>query len=77
MTIITIRFDPPSSTNFVDGAKNPSQQSGTLPILQVPIRLTNIWCGRPDEIMDPLPKLVVEGGPNLMVIMVISIPTVY
>lgn len=39
----------------VDGVQNPSQQRGTLPILQVPIRLTNVWCGRPDRIMDLLP----------------------
>ena len=39
----------------VDGGKNPSQQRETLPIPQVPIRLTNVWCGRLDGIMDPLP----------------------
>ena len=40
----------------VDGGKNPSQQRGSLPIPQVPIRLTNVWYGRPDEVMDPLPS---------------------
>ena len=40
----------------VDGGKNPSQQKGSLPIPQVPIRLTNVWYGRPDGIMDPLPS---------------------
>lgn len=55
MTIITIRFGPPSSTNFVDEGENPSQQRRTLPVPQVPIRLTNVWCGRPSGIMDPLP----------------------
>ena len=39
----------------VDWGKNPSQQRETLPVLQVPIRLMNIWCGRLDGIMDPLP----------------------
>ena len=38
----------------VDGGKNTSQQRGSLPILQVPIRLTNVWYGRPDRIMHPL-----------------------
>ena len=47
---------PPSSTNFVDGGKNPLQQKGSLPIPQVLIRLTNIWYGKPDGIMDPLPS---------------------
>ena len=37
-----------------DGGKNPLQQRETLPISQVPIRLTNIWYGRLDGIMDPL-----------------------
>ena len=41
---------------FVDGGKNPSQQRGSLPVSQVPIRLTNIWYGRPDGIMDLLPS---------------------
>ena len=40
----------------IDGGKNPSQQTGSLPIPQVPIRLTNISYGRPDGIMDPLPS---------------------
>ena len=55
---------PPSSTNFVDGGKNPSQQRGSLPVPQVPIRLMNVWYGRLNEIMDPLPSkvwLVVVG----------------
>ena len=39
---------------YADGGKNPSQQRGSLPILQVPIRLTNVWYGRPDGVMDPL-----------------------
>ena len=46
---------PPSSTNFVDGEKNPSQQGGSLPVPQIPIRLMNVWYGRPDGVMDPLP----------------------
>ena len=37
----------------VDGGENPSQQSETLPVPQVPIRLMNIWNGRLDEIIDP------------------------
>ena len=40
----------------VDGGKNPLQQRGSLPVPQVPIRLTNVWYGRPDGIMDPLPS---------------------
>ena len=40
---------------LVDGGKNPLQQRETLPILQVPIRLTNVWCGKLDEVIDPLP----------------------
>ena len=55
MTVRTIRFIPPSNANFVDGGKYPSQTRGTLTIPQDTIRLTNIWCGRPDGIMDPLP----------------------
>ena len=55
MTILTVNFVPPSSTNFVDEGKNPSQQRETHPIPQVPIRFTNIWYGRLDKIMDPLP----------------------
>ena len=39
----------------VDGGKNPSQQRETLSIPKVPIRLTIIWYGRLDRIMDPLP----------------------
>ena len=44
--------------DLVDGGKNPSQQRETLPVPQVPIRLTNVWCGRLDRIMDPLPSKV-------------------
>ena len=40
----------------VDVGKNPSQQRGSLPVPQVPIRLTNVCYGKPDEIMDPLPS---------------------
>ena len=40
---------------FVEGGKNPSKQRETLPVLQVPIRLTNIWTGKLNGIMDPLP----------------------
>ena len=40
----------------VEGGKNPSQQRGSLPVPQVPIRLTNIWYGRANEIMDLLPS---------------------
>jgi hypothetical protein len=40
----------------VDRGKNPSQQRGSLPVPQVPIRLTNVWYGRPNGIMDPLPS---------------------
>ena len=40
----------------VDGGKNPSQQRETLPIPQVPIRLTNVWYRRLEKIMDPLPS---------------------
>ena len=39
----------------VDRGENTSQQRGTLLVLQVPIRLTNVWCGKLDEIMDLLP----------------------
>ena len=42
-------------TCHVDGGRNPSQQRGSLPIPQVPIRIMNVWCGRLDRIMDPLP----------------------
>ena len=41
---------------YVDGDKNTSQQRETLPILQVPIRLTNVWYGKLDKIMDSLPS---------------------
>ena len=41
---------------LVDRGKSPSQQRGSLPVPQVPIRLTNIWYGRPDGIMGPLPS---------------------
>ena len=47
---------PPSSANFVNGGKNPSQQRGLLLILQVPIKLMNVWYGKPDGIMDSLPS---------------------
>ena len=40
----------------IDEGKNPSQQREILPILQVPIRLTNVWCGGINKIMDPLPS---------------------
>ena len=40
---------------IVDGGKNPWQQREMLAIPQVPIRLTNIWNGRLDGIMDSLP----------------------
>ena len=40
---------------YVDRGKNTSQQRGSLPIPQVPIRLVNIWYGSPDGIMDLLP----------------------
>lgn len=33
----------------------PHNKEGSLPILQVPNRLMNVWCGRPNEIMAPLP----------------------
>ena len=39
----------------VDGGKNLSEQRGSLPVSQVPIRLTNVWCGGPNEIMAMLP----------------------
>ena len=59
MTVKPLGSSPPSSANFVDGGKNPSQQKETLPIPQVPIRLQirlmNIWNGRLDAIMEPLP----------------------
>ena len=50
--VLAMRFSP---RFHVDGEKIPSQQRGSLPIPQVPIRLTNVWCGRLDGIMDPLP----------------------
>ena len=40
----------------LDGGKNPLQQRGSLPVPQVPIRLMNVWYGRPDGILDPLPS---------------------
>ena len=40
----------------VDRGKNLLQQRETLPVPQVPIRLTNVWYGRLDGIMDPLPS---------------------
>ena len=39
----------------IDGGKNCSQQRGSLPAPQVPIRLTNFWYGRINGVMDPLP----------------------
>lgn len=48
----------------VDGGKNLSQQMEVLPILQVSIRVTDVWYGKIDEIVDPLPSnvwLVVVG----------------
>ena len=36
----------------VDGGKNPSQQRERLLVPQVPIRLTSVWYGRLDRIMD-------------------------
>ena len=51
--IIQVQCEHVSSS--VDGGKNTLQQRGSLPILEDPIRLMNVWCGRPDEIMDPLP----------------------
>ena len=39
-----------------DKGKNPSQKRETLPVPQVPIRLTNVWYSRIDGIMDPLPS---------------------
>ena len=44
--------------SFVDRGKNPLQQRGSLLIPQVPIRLTNVWYGSPDGIMNPLPSYV-------------------
>ena len=55
MTIKIFRLALLLAPNFFDGGGNPSQQKGSLPILQVPIRLTDVWCGRPHEIMEPLP----------------------
>ena len=43
---------------LIDGGKNLSQQRETLPILQVPVILTNVWYRRVDGIMDPLPSNV-------------------
>ena len=42
----------------IDRGKNPSQQRETLPIPQVPIRLMNVWYGRINMIIDPLPYKV-------------------
>ena len=36
----------------------PRNKEGSLPVPQVPIRLMNVWCGRLDGIMDPLPSKV-------------------
>ena len=54
MTVKHLGF-PPSSANVVDGGKGPLQQRETLPIPEVQIRLTNIWYGRLDGVMEPLP----------------------
>ena len=40
----------------IDEGKNTSQQRETLPIPQVSIRLTNVWYGRLNGIMDLLPS---------------------
>ena len=40
----------------VDRGKNPLQQRETLLILQVPMRLTNVWYGMLKGIMDLLPS---------------------
>ena len=55
MTIKAFGLGPPSSAIFVDGGKISSHQGGWLPIPQVPIKIMNVWYGRPDEIMDLLP----------------------
>ena len=57
-------IDPPSSANFVDRGKNPSQERGSLLVLQVPIRLTNVWYGKSDMMMDPLPS---KGDLNCLI----------
>ena len=54
--VITCLSNVASVQEIVDGGKNPSQQRGSLPVLQVPIRLMNIWYGRPTGIMDLLPS---------------------
>ena len=41
---------------FLHSQSVPWNKEGSLPVLQVPIRLTNIWYGRLDGIMDPLPS---------------------
>ena len=56
MTLKTVMTSLPYMSNqvlpyeSVDGGKNPSQQRETLPVLQVPIRLTNVlvWQARWD-----------------------------
>ena len=45
-----------SSRGHVDGGKIPLQQRETLLVLQVPIRLKNVWYGRLDAIIDPFPS---------------------
>ena len=50
---MTQNLDTRYIMELVDGGKNPSQQREALPILQVPIRLMNIWNGRLDGVMDP------------------------
>ena len=41
--------------SVLTGEHAPHNKQGSLPIPQVPIRLTNVWCGRPYGIMAPLP----------------------
>ena len=53
-----LMYNLDSSEKCVDGGKNPSQQRETLPVPQVQIRLTNVWYGRIDEIMDSFPSKV-------------------
>ena len=43
-----------SLLGLFDGDKNPLQQRETMFVLQVPIRLTNVWYGRLNDIMDLL-----------------------
>ena len=41
---------------MLTGVKIPRNKGGSLPVLQVPIRLMNVWYGKPNGIMDPLPS---------------------